>query len=185
MSLNSIVDHRYTDKNTAHSYLDIYDALFSPVRTSATRILEVGVDHGGSIDLWSKYFTNAEVVGVDSTLSRVVYDFSTNPKVSLFTQNAYDTKFVESLGHGTFDIVIDDGPHTHQSMKDFASMYSKLLKPSGILVIEDIQSSDWIPSILSCLPFNMQKNVVVYDVRHIKGRYDDILIVAINELPKT
>lgn len=184
MSLNTIVDQRYTDKNTTHSYLDIYDILFSPIRSSVTRILEVGVAQGGSIDLWSKYFTNAEVVGVDCTLSSLVYDFSTNAKVSLFTQNAYDTNFVESLGHGTFDIVIDDGPHTHQSMKDFASMYSNLLKPSGILVIEDIQSYEWIPSILSCLPPNMQKNVVVYDVRHIKGRYDDILIVARNELPK-
>jgi len=181
--MQKIVDNRYTDKNTCHSYIEVYEKLFAPIRESCMRILEVGVLHGGSIDLWSKYFSNAEVVGVDPA-PQLFYDFSSNHRVSLFTQNAYDPVFIESLGHGTFDIVIDDGPHTHQSMKDFASMHSKLLKPGGILVIEDIQSSDWIPSILSCLPANMQKNVVVYDVRHIKGRYDDILIVARNELPK-
>lgn len=178
--MQSLVDNRYTDKNTTHSYLDVYERLFSPIRESCMRILEVGILHGGSIDLWSKYFPNAGVVGVDPD-PQLFYDFSSNHRITLFKQNAYDTNFVESLGHGTFDIVIDDGPHTHESMKDFASMYSKLLKPGGILVIEDIQSSEWIPSIVSCLPANMQKNVVVYDVRHIKGRYDDILIVARNE----
>lgn len=178
--MNNLVNSSYTDKNSAHSYLDVYETLFSPIRTSCTRILEVGVFHGGSIDLWSNYFPNAEVVGVDAEYNQLCYDFSSNNRIKLFKQNAYDINFVESLGYGTFDIVIDDGPHTHQSMKDFAAMYSKLLKPNGILVIEDIQSCDWIPSILSCLPPNMKQNVVVYDRRHIKDRYDDILIVARN-----
>lgn len=178
--MQAIIDDRYTDKNTTHSYLDVYETLFSPIRESCSKILEVGVFHGGSIDLWSKYFPNAEVVGVDPE-PQLCYDFSSNDRITLFKQNAYDDVFVESLGYGTYDIVIDDGPHTHQSMKDFASMFSKLLKPRGILVIEDIQSSEWIPSILSCLPTNMQNNAVVYDRRDIKGRYDDILIVARNE----
>jgi hypothetical protein len=80
--MNSIVDTRYTDKNTLHSYLDVYEALFSPIRKSCTRILEVGVLHGGSIDLWSKYFPNAEVVGVDPE-PQLCYDFLSNSRVTI------------------------------------------------------------------------------------------------------
>jgi SAM-dependent methyltransferase len=178
--MNGIINNRTTDKNTTHSYIEVYERLFAPIRESSTRILEVGIALGGSIELWSKYFSNAEVIGVDPE-PQLCYDFSSNNRITLFKQNAYDVNFVERLGVGTFDIVIDDGPHTHQSMIDFASMYPKLLKPNGIFVIEDVQSSDWIPSILTRLPANMQQNVIIYDRRHIKGRYDDIMIIARNE----
>lgn len=177
--MEKIINNTTSDKNTIHAYLAIYEKLFAPVRDSCTKILEIGVAYGGSIDLWSKYFSNAHVIGIDPN-PLLKHDFSNNPRISIFKQNAYDMELVTRLGIGTFDIVIDDGPHTQQSMIEFASMYSKLLKPDGILVIEDVQSSEWIPAILKSLPENMQHNVVVYDIRHLKNRYDDIMIVARN-----
>jgi len=178
--MEKFVDNEYTDKNSCHSYIEVYEKLFAPIRDSCTKVLEVGIHHGASINIWLNYFQNAHIVGIDPN-PLVTYDFSNNSRISIFKQNAYDMTLVTSLGLETFDIVIDDGPHTRASMIDFATMYSKLLKPGGILVIEDIQSSDWIPLIIKCLPTNMQHNAVVYDRRHIKGRYDDIMIVARNE----
>jgi ribosomal silencing factor RsfS len=59
-----------------------------------------------------------------------------------------------------------------------AEHYSKLLTDNGILIIEDVQSMEWVDDIISSFPKKLQKNVKVVDLRHIKGRYDDILIIC-------
>ena len=76
-----------------------------------------------------------------------------------------------------FDILIDDGPHTLESMKTFIQIYSKLLAKDGIMVVEDVQTLDWIPELIKAVPENLKMFVEVYDLRHIKGRWDDILFV--------
>ena len=76
-----------------------------------------------------------------------------------------------------YDIIIDDGPHTLQSMQICAQYYTSMLTDNGILVIEDVQDINWIPLILKFFPQEYQQYVQVVDLRHIKNRYDDILII--------
>lgn len=64
-----------------------------------------------------------------------------------------------------FDIVIDDGPHTLESMIKFIQLYSQVMKKDGILVIEDIQSWDWIEILKNVVPDNLKKYIIVYDLR--------------------
>lgn len=45
----------------------------------------------------------------------------------------------------------------------------------GILIIEDIQSWDWIEILKNEVPENLRKFVRAYDLRPIKKRYDDIV----------
>ena len=45
----------------------------------------------------------------------------------------------------------------------------------GILIIEDIQSFDWIPILINEVPENLKQFVKVYDLRPNKNRYDDIV----------
>jgi hypothetical protein len=60
-------------------------------------------------------------------------------------------------------------------MIDFVKLYLSYLKDDGTAVIEDVQSPEWVPRILQHVP--SEYNSVVYDRRHIKNRWDDILIV--------
>ena len=76
-----------------------------------------------------------------------------------------------------FDILIDDGPHTIESMITFIKMYSSILADKGIMVIEDVQTLDWIPQLINAVPDHLKLYVEVYDLRYIKGRWDDILFV--------
>ena len=47
-------------------YLSEYDRLFSIYRDQPIRMLEIGVQNGGSLEIWSKYFPDAHVlVGCD------------------------------------------------------------------------------------------------------------------------
>jgi hypothetical protein len=76
-----------------------------------------------------------------------------------------------------FDIIIDDGPHTLESMIFFIENYSKLLEEDGILVVEDVQSIEWIEDLKKVVPESLKQYICVYDLRENKKRYDDILFV--------
>lgn len=182
MSLTQLIDNRYTDKDTTHSYLDTYESLFSQKKDSATNVLEVGIQHGGSIKLWSDYFTNATIYGLDvATGNEIHTDIKNNERIKLFTRtDAYDSTFFSDnllQYSGSFDILIDDGPHTLESMMKFIALYTQLLTDDGVLVIEDVQDINWAYTLKERVPNKLREYVEIYDLRGNKNRYDDILFV--------
>ena len=180
-------DNGLTDKNTVHSYLDVYQALFQQKQNSATQVLEVGIgpfanSNGGSIRMWADFFPNAQVHACDIIgINNVHPSIINHPRIHLHTSsNAYDRQFIMtkfSSKQITFDVLVDDGPHTLDSMKAFIALYLPLLKDDGILVIEDIQDISWAPELHSVTPDAFKPYVQVYDRRQVKGRYDDIMFV--------
>lgn len=172
--MENIVDNTLTDKNTAHSYLPVYESLFSPFRETCKNVLEVGVFDGGSMKLWHDYFPNANVYGFDTNLSRNGY--TPPPRVHLIQADAYSLDIVKAFKPETFDFVMDDGWHTLDSMCKFAGLYHRLVRPGGYLIVEDLQRADWGDTIKMFLPDSMTSYVL--DRSHIKGRHDDILFIA-------
>ena len=185
MSLVSLIDNTETDKNTVHSYLELYETLLSPKKNTAKNILEIGIGdfkekNGGSIKLWKAYFPNAKIYALDILpKNRVLDEIINDERVVLFTStNAYDEKFFNEnilKKNLKFDLMLDDGPHTLESMKTFIRLYSKVMTDDGILIIEDVQSIDWIPILYREVPQHLKKFVKPYDLRKNKNRYDDIV----------
>jgi len=154
MSLIEIVDSTLTDKNTTHSYLELYERLLNSKKETTGNILEIGIGdfgekNGGSIKLWRDYFLNATIYGLDIlSKDRVIDDLINHPRVVLLTEiDAYNEDFFQT----TFldknikcEMMLDDGPHTLDSLKQFIKLYSQLLSDNGVLIIEDVQSWDWI-----------------------------------------
>ena len=171
--LRQLVDNTLTDKDTVHSYLDTYEELFKD-RRDINDLLEIGIDKGGSLKLWSDYFKNASIYGMDITN---VLKVDNVERVSIDFIDAYDKK---NIPNKKFDIIIDDGPHTFMSVIQFLFYYLPLLTDDGIAIIEDVQT-------IACIDvFNLiieehfpelRQCVSVYDIREKKGRYDDILYV--------
>ena len=185
MSLVELVDNNRTDKNTTHSYLGLYEDLLHLKKETARNILEIGIGqhyhaNGGSIKLWHDYFPNAQVYAVDILPLDNVYDgIKNNERIHLYTSSdSYQREFFDShLSHIIFDMILDDGPHTLESQKMFIELYSGLLCDDGILIIEDIQSYDWFETLKSCVPDELKQFIEIYDLRHVKGRYDDLVFV--------
>ena len=178
--LFEIADNSRTDKNTVHSYLPLYQDLLIKKKDTATNVLEVGIYNGGSIKLWSDFFTNATVYGLDIMHINNVWDEIKNKSnIVLYTLvDAYDINFFNNnfLNKNIkFDFMLDDGPHTLESMKKFIRLYSQILKDDGILIIEDIQSWDWIEILKNEVPENLKQYIHIYDLRKNKNRYDDIV----------
>jgi hypothetical protein len=74
-------------------------------------------------------------------------------------------------------MVLDDGPHSLESMKTFVNTYSRLLTDDGILILEDVPDWNWIEILKKEVPAELRTFVHTYDLRHIKKQVDDIVFV--------
>jgi hypothetical protein len=185
MLLKDLVNNSKTDKDTTHSYLDLYQTLLEKKKETAQNVLEVGIGdfgpkNGGSIKLWHDFFTNATIYGLDILdENRIMDELKNNPRIVLYTStNAYDNEFFRTNlldKNIKCDFMLDDGPHTLQSMKDFIRLYSQIMTDDGILIVEDVQSWDWIELLTNEVPEHLKSFVKCYDLRSNKGRYDDIV----------
>ena len=182
MSLATLIDNSRTDKNTVHSYLKTYETLFQNKKKTAKNILEIGIQDGGSIKLWFDYFQNATIYGLDIRKIKDVWpEIRNKPRIKIGCFDAYEQNFVEKQMkplNVKFDIMIDDGPHTLESMISFIEYYLPMLADDGIFVIEDVQSIDWIDTLADAIPDDMKQFIEIYDLRENKGRYDDIIFVV-------
>jgi len=180
MSLSTIVDNSRTDKNTTHSYLELYQSLLVHKKNTAKNVLEVGVQCGGSIKLWHDFFVNATVYGLDVMHETGVWsELKNNERIVLHTStDAYNEEMFRHnfLNKQIYcDFMLDDGPHTLESMIQFIKLYSQIMTHDGILIIEDVQSWDWIDILKNEVPVHLKQFIKVYDLRPNKNRYDDIV----------
>jgi len=190
-TLVNLVDNNRTDKNTGHSYLPLYEKLLNKYKYTAKHILEVGIgppprisgfiDNGGSIKLWHDYFVNADIWTADIIpLEDIAKDLDNNPRIHIVLADAYDPQGIgySILKQVKFDFVLDDGPHTLESMIRFIQLYLPLVVDGGILIIEDVQDISWLDILKQHVPEPYKNNVEYYDLRDVKDRYDDIVFVV-------
>ena len=52
-------------------YLSEYDRLFSSYRDRPVRMLEIGIQNGGSLEIWSKYFPERSSAWLVATSIRI------------------------------------------------------------------------------------------------------------------
>jgi hypothetical protein len=180
MSLQDIVDNSRTDKNTKHSYLPLYQKLLIGKKETAKNVLEIGIYQGGSIKLWSDYFTNANVYGLDIMNINAVWEgIKDKEKILLHTSiDAYNPDFFATnfLNKNIkCDFILDDGPHSLESMKQFIKLYSQIMTDDGILIIEDVQDWAWIDILINEVSEELKKFIKIYDLRPNINRYDDIV----------
>lgn len=162
-----------TDKNTIHSYGDIYERVFEPYKDSASKILEIGFDCGASLQAYSDYFTNATIYGIDIKDAR---NESVKQNKKVLTHIG-DATLPDTINHFPyeFDVIIEDGSHLPEHQIQHFKDYNKFVKPGGIYIIEDIHQDHFekVKREVKQDGFSME----VYDLRPIKGRFDDILIL--------
>ena len=133
----------YTDKHTdtgngggsGHKYGSVYDVFLRDLKCD--NLLEVGIDRGGSLLVWKRYFPEAHVQGVDVTLNRLPEPITIDG-ITTHNSDAYSSEFSNKFSDDFFDLIIDDGPHTVNSQKEFIRLYFPKLKKDGIMIIEDI-----------------------------------------------
>lgn len=163
------------DKGTAHSYIDVYAEHLT--KRFGVNFLEIGVQLGHSIAMWQDYFMDSQVYGIDVTLSNVIFDNLEN----VYVCNATVKEQVDSCFEGkSFDYIIDDGSHLSVEQIKSLEIFYPYLKDDGKYFIEDVNGDNSLNTIKNYLIKN-NLNFEIYDLRDIKKRYDDILIVITKE----
>jgi GT2 family glycosyltransferase len=103
------------------------------------------VQNGGSLELWSRYFPNAErLVGCDIDTRCAVLTFA-DPRIELIIGDA-NTDQTESqiiAAGAPYDLIIDDGSHRSVELVTCFCRYFPRLKDGGLYVAEDLHGSYW------------------------------------------
>ena len=179
-----------TDKDTFHSYIELYEQLLAPFVDKAITLVEIGIQYGGSMLLWQDYLPKAEFIFVDNvnSIHPKVLNHLDPDRTSILFQDAYNDIGAEDVSYlakdsGGIDFIIDDGPHTLQSQIDFLRLYLPLLNQGGVALIEDVQDVHWFPYLEwevenAGSEFALEFTFERVDLRHVKGRYDDLVFVV-------
>jgi hypothetical protein len=122
---------------TAHRYVDVYAEHLGAIRRDVTKVLEIGIYKGASLQMWRDYFPNAEVYGLD--INEVHVD---GPRITTLQGDQASPEVHERLrALGPFDLIVDDGSHKAEHiLATFAGLF-EAVAPGGWYVIEDMQTA--------------------------------------------
>ena len=124
-------------------YFDVYHRHFQRFRGTPCTIVEIGVYHGGSLQMWREYFgPQARIVGIDIDPRLTGID---QAGVEIVIGDQGDRNFLRKFAKdiGRIDILIDDGGHTMaQQIATVEELYGAVA-PDGVLLVEDTHTSYW------------------------------------------
>ncbi len=150
-ALDALAQHYGTDKSsTGHGYTRLYKRHLGRRRLLVRSVLEIGVGGttsregyetcagGQSLQMWSRYFPRATVVGVDIQPKAV-----SGPRIRFEQGDQSDQQFLGVLAqrYGPFDVVIDDGSHIGRHTSASFDALWPAVRSGGIYVIEDLAVS--------------------------------------------
>ncbi len=127
-----------------HHYFPIYERHFARYRGRPVRMLEIGVQNGGSAKLFLDWLgPDARLVGVD--IDPACRNHTIPGRLDIEIGDQADRAFLERLSaqHGPWDIILDDGGHTaNQIIVSFEELFPSL-QNGGCYLIEDTHAPLW------------------------------------------
>ncbi|MFP3153786.1 class I SAM-dependent methyltransferase [Lachnospiraceae bacterium ZAX-1] len=124
-------------------YFPIYEKHFGRFVNQPIVFWEIGVQYGGSIQMWKKYFGPlATVVGIDIDPNCKCVE---NQFVNIRIGDQSDLHFLQDIINefGAPDIVLDDGSHMMNDINTtFHFLYPRISK-NGIYLVEDLHTAYW------------------------------------------
>ncbi|MFT3928219.1 MAG: glycosyltransferase [Myxococcales bacterium] len=124
-------------------YLREYQRLMAPIEKAPLSLLEIGVQNGGSLELWAKRFPNARhIIGcdIDPACAALTFD---DPRIKVIVIDANTDEAQRRIAQysESFDVIIDDGSHTSGDIVRSFARYFPMLNDGGLYVIEDLHCS--------------------------------------------
>jgi hypothetical protein len=135
-----------TDKGSWPGYLEVYERFLAPLldRPGPVALLELGVRHGGSLQLWRDHLPAGPVVGLDLDLPAVD---DPSGRIRMYQGSQDDEALLRRIAATEapdgFDVVIDDCAHQGAlALASFRVLYP-LLRPGGCYFVEDWGAGYW------------------------------------------
>jgi len=122
-------------------YFPIYEKWFSPYRGKDIVFVEIGVQNGGSAQMWKYYFgKSAQIVGIDIDPNcKQLEEEQITVEIGSQEDPGFWAAFKEK--YPRVDILLDDGGHTiNQQITTFREMFPHI-KDGGLYMCEDCHTS--------------------------------------------
>lgn len=124
-----------------HHYIPIYERYFAQFRGRPVRFLEIGVNKGGSLEMWRRYFGDqATLFGIDINPDCARFDGQAG-QVRIGSQDdpEFLNKVVDEMGG--LDLVLDDGSHRMAHIRASFDVLYPRLETGGVYMIEDLHTA--------------------------------------------
>jgi hypothetical protein len=147
-SLTDLAQEFGTDKWGRHFYTPHYESHIKHLRWRRFTLLEIGIggydranEGGRSLQMWKHFFPRAQVVGLDIEDKA----FVEAPRIRAYQGSQTDPEVLERIvaENGRPQVVIDDGSHRPEHMRETFRLLFPLLADDGIYALEDTQTSYW------------------------------------------
>jgi SAM-dependent methyltransferase len=121
------------------SLAEIYDTHLHARRHEVERVLEIGVETGGSLLMWREFFPNAHIFGVDMRKPKR----KLGDRITLILGDQSDAEFRTRLAAdlAPLDVIVDDGSHKHDDQRETLIALWPALRPGGVYIVEDVHTS--------------------------------------------
>jgi len=122
-------------------YFDAYERLFKNYKNKKIIFVEIGIQNGGSLDIWSEYFSNdSTIIGIDINPECKKFE---RDNIKIFIGNQSDENFWIDFFNkvGKVDIILDDGGHTNLDQITTLVNCFKNINDQGLFVTEDTHTS--------------------------------------------
>jgi cephalosporin hydroxylase len=167
------------DYSVGHTYSVVYDRLFYQFKDKEINFLEIGLNFGGNIAICLDYFKKINHYGID-IVDTVLIDKS---KFNFLLGSFDNIDIVNEISKRTYDIILEDASHRLDHQLKSIELYLPLLNDDGIMIIEDIQNIDDLPTLYDKIDTNTHFCYCI-DLRKNKMRYDDVILVIEKRNPK-
>ena len=148
MNLNELAEEFGTDKWGRHWYTQHYQRHLEQWRRDRFTLLEIGIGGyrysgkgGASLRMWKQFFPKAQIVGLDLQDK----SFVDEPRIRAYQGSQTDEAVLRRIidDAGSVRVIIDDGSHRPEHIRETFRILFPLLEDGGIYVIEDTQTSYW------------------------------------------
>jgi len=128
--------------------LDAYQRHFGPMAGRPIKLVEIGVQSGGSIQMWQSVLgPQCHVYGLD--INKGVLKF-VDPTTTITIGDQANVQMWQSFFaqtvKGPIDVLVDDGGHESNQMLVTLTQTFDHLTPGGMVAIEDIHGGGYIES---------------------------------------
>ena len=132
------ISKKYFSSKKMMGFFPIYENYLKKFRNKKINILEIGVESGNSLRIWSDYFSKAKIIGLDIEKK----DFKIK-KSEIFCGGQADENILKKIinKYKKFDVIIDDGSHINSDVIMSFNFLFPYLSENGLYFIEDTQTS--------------------------------------------
>jgi SAM-dependent methyltransferase len=105
-------------------------------------VLEIGTCRGGTAYLFYKLLgANVTTIDVRPLLfTRAVLPLVSRGKIRVIRGDSHSMKTLEKVSNKKYDLLFIDGDHSYDGVKRDYEMYSRLVRPGGLIAFHDIYS---------------------------------------------